>query len=240
MSTAPPNISSRAETSAQTKHAHSEALLAYDEMIRLTPPDWLVKDVLPQGATAVLFGESNSFKSFIAIDLACCVALGVPWHGHPVKQGNVIYVASEAAYGVATKRIPAWMAHHKIPPAKRRGIFLRVVPPLLDDRQSLATFKTDIASVEPVALIVYDVLAGTMKGSEKETDVIAAWVRVVGEIETKFQMLATFRHAFALWRCGPHARRHASVGLVRDAAESRRRPRTAHHRLERRTAQGSR
>src|SRR6478735_6525638 len=30
------------------------------------------------------------------------------------------------------------------------------------------------------------VLAGTMQGSEKDTDVIARWVRVVGEIEERF------------------------------------------------------
>lgn len=171
---------------------HSKNLLAYDEMIRLTPPAWLVTNVLPQGGTAVLFGESNSYKSFIAIDLACCVALGIPWHGNEAKQGNVIYVASDAPYGVATQRIPAWMAHHKIAPEKRGGIFLRPVPPLLDDPQSLATFQADIASVQPVPLIVYDVLAGTMKGSEKETDVIAAWVRVIGEIEAKFQCTQLF------------------------------------------------
>src|SRR5262249_48531558 len=90
-----------------------------------------------------------------------------------------------SAYGVATKRIPAWMAHHNIPLERRRGIYLRTVPPLLDEPDSFKIFKADLMSVTP-ALVIYDVLAGTMQGSEKDTDVIARWVRVVGEIEETF------------------------------------------------------
>jgi hypothetical protein len=171
---------------------HSKNLLSYPEMVQLPKPVWRVENVLPDGDTAVLFGESNSFKSFIAVDLACSVACGIDWHGHRVIPGCVIYVASESAYGVGSKRIPAWMARHEIPPGRRRDIFLRVAPPLLDDQQSLAAFENDIASVKPVALIDYDVLAGTMKGSEKDTDVLAAWVRVVNDISARWKCTQMF------------------------------------------------
>jgi hypothetical protein len=165
---------------------HSRNLLCYQEMIEVKPPAWRIENLIPDGSTAVLFGESNAFKSFVAVDIGCSVAVDVSYHGLEVKPGTVVYVASESAYGIATKRIPAWMAHHKIPSERRRGIYLRPVPPLLDDAESLKVFKADLVSVGPIAMLIYDVLAGTMKGSEKDTDVIARWVRVVGEIEEAF------------------------------------------------------
>jgi hypothetical protein len=171
---------------------HSKNLLSYSEMVQLRPPVWRIDNVLPEGASAVLFGESNSFKSFLAIDLACSIALGIPWHGQNVTPGHALYVASESAHGIATKRVPAWMARHEIHPDQRRGIFLRSAPPLLDDPDSLKIFITDILSVHPLAAIFYDVLAGTMKGSEKDTDVIAAWVRIVAEIAAQFEVTQLF------------------------------------------------
>jgi len=164
---------------------HSRNLLCYQEMIQIKPPVWLVENLIPDGSTAVLFGASNAFKSFIAVDIGCSIAVSVSYHGLKVKPGIVVFVASESAYGIAAKRIPAWMAHHDVPSPQRQGVYLRPVPPLLDDADSLKGFKADLASVEP-SLVIYDVLAGTMKGSEKDTEVIARWVRVVGEIEEEF------------------------------------------------------
>lgn len=214
---------------------HSKNLLSYDEMIRIDPPSWRVENLIPEGSTAVLFGESNSFKSFVAVDIGCSIAVNMSWHGLSVKPGHVVYVASESAYGIATKRIPAWMAHHNIARERRRGIFLRPVSPLLDDPASLKTFKDDLASVDPIGLLIYDVLAGTMKGSEKNTDVIAAWVRIVGEIET---LLSAFRHPFALRRQRPDTRRNASLGIIRNQAQGRRRPRKTDNHSQRRAPQG--
>ncbi|WP_027547291.1 AAA family ATPase [Bradyrhizobium sp. WSM2254] len=185
-------VGDTADDGVAEANRHSKNLLSYPEMVQLPKPVWRVENVLPDGDTAVLFGESNSFKSFLAVDLACSVACGIEWHGHRVMPGRVIYVASESAYGIGSKRIPAWMAHREIPPEQRRDIFLRVSPPLLDDQPSLATFENDIASVQPVALIIYDVLAGTMKGSEKDTDVLAAWVRVVNDISARLKCTQLF------------------------------------------------
>jgi DNA replication protein DnaC len=43
----------------------------------INPIVWLVHDYLEQSALAVLFGPPGKGKSFLALDLACCVATGI-------------------------------------------------------------------------------------------------------------------------------------------------------------------
>lgn len=62
--------------------------------------DELIEGVIGRNSTAVLFGDSNSGKTFLAIDLASCIASGAAWMGRRVVQGLVIYLATEAAKSV--------------------------------------------------------------------------------------------------------------------------------------------
>ncbi|MEZ8410477.1 AAA family ATPase [Vibrio splendidus] len=68
---------------------------------------WLVKDFIPALSFGVVFGASGTLKTFLAIDLCCCVTTGRPWLGKRVKQGAVVYVAAEGQLGVS-KRVKAW------------------------------------------------------------------------------------------------------------------------------------
>ncbi len=118
--------------SAQEFDAIAEAPLAIgDKAARFTPipvaefanraaPEWIIKGVLPRAELVVLFGESGSGKSFMALDLAMAIARGTPWRERRVRQGRVVYLAAEGAGGFRN-RCAAWgMAHnnpllHNIP-----------------------------------------------------------------------------------------------------------------------------
>lgn len=63
------------------------------------PPTWVIKGVLPKAELVVLYGESGSGKSFMALQLAGAISRGVPWRGHRVKQGRVVYIAAEGTGG---------------------------------------------------------------------------------------------------------------------------------------------
>ena len=65
-----------------------------------TPPDELVEGVLTVGGGSVLYGDSNSGKTFFTIDLACAVARGVPWMGRRTEPGLVVYVAAESPQSI--------------------------------------------------------------------------------------------------------------------------------------------
>ncbi len=81
-----------------------------------TPPDELVEGVLTSGAGSVIYGDSNSGKTFFTIDMACALARGVDWMGRKTQQGLVVYVAAESPASVRG-RLQAYQAEHgcKVP-----------------------------------------------------------------------------------------------------------------------------
>jgi phage/plasmid primase-like uncharacterized protein len=68
---------------------------------------WVVDDYIEADSLAQVFGDPGGGKSFVSIDLACCVATGKDWHGHQVQQGAVFYIAGEGHNGLA-RRFKAW------------------------------------------------------------------------------------------------------------------------------------
>jgi len=75
--------------------------------IKLEAPNWLVYDFFEQNTVSLLFGDSGSHKSFIALDLACCIGTGKSYHGLQLKQSPILYLAAEGRGGIR-KRIAAW------------------------------------------------------------------------------------------------------------------------------------
>src|SRR4051794_24201973 len=49
----------------------------------IPPPAPLVDGWLFKDSLAWLGGKPGHGKTFVAVDLAGCVATGLPWHGHP-------------------------------------------------------------------------------------------------------------------------------------------------------------
>lgn len=82
-------------------------MLDVDQLKAIVPPQPLVNGVLDLDTTAWLIGESGSFKSFVALDLAAHVGLGQPWRGHDVHRGEVLYIVAEGARGMRL-RVDAW------------------------------------------------------------------------------------------------------------------------------------
>lgn len=76
-----------------------------------TPPDELVEGVLTAGDGSVLYGDSNSGKTFFVIDLAAAVARGVQWMGRNTEPGLVVYLAAESPASVRS-RLQAYQKHH--------------------------------------------------------------------------------------------------------------------------------
>lgn len=83
-------------------------LLSTLELLNLPAPTWLVDKVIPAGGAIALWGMPGAAKSFIAIDVAMCVATGREWNGHAVESGFVVYVSAEGGAGIG-KRARAWL-----------------------------------------------------------------------------------------------------------------------------------
>ena len=72
---------------------------------------YLIDDVIPKAGLAIMYGESGSGKSFLAIDFAMAIANGTKWRDHDTEQGNVAYVCAEGAGGFK-RRMTAYATYN--------------------------------------------------------------------------------------------------------------------------------
>lgn len=81
------------------------------EFSRGQRPGWIMKGIIPRAELVVLFGESGSGKSFLALDMLAAIARGINWRGHRTNQGRVVYIAAEGGGGFRN-RLEAYQSHH--------------------------------------------------------------------------------------------------------------------------------
>lgn len=133
------------------------------------PPDELVEGVLTAGAGSILYGDSNSGKTFLAIDMACAVARGMDWHGRKVEPGLVVYLAAESPASVKG-RLQAYQRTHgcKVP---NFAIIERPVNLFEGDMDELVlTIKAiERQAGKKVALVIGDTLARLTAGANENS-----------------------------------------------------------------------
>jgi len=148
--------------------------------IELKPIEWVVDDYVEADSLCQVFGDPGSGKSFVAIDLACCIATGRAWHGHDVRQGAVFYIAGEGHNGLA-RRFRAWelgndadISDAPIYKSHRAAQLYDATEAALV-AQSIKEMILD-AGCEP-SLIVIDTLARNMGGDENSTQDMNAFIQ---------------------------------------------------------------
>lgn len=94
---------------AYLDHVHADDIEVSDEHFE----DELVESVLLKDGMSVIYGDSNSGKTFLAIDLACSIARGCNWLGRRSVQGVALYLATEGPRSVQM-RLKAYKKHHGI------------------------------------------------------------------------------------------------------------------------------
>lgn len=75
-------------------------------------PKWIVKDLIPDDSVCLWLGASQSFKSFLLLDVLLGVAAGTETFGDIPEAGVVIYGAIEDLPGIEGARRKAWKSSH--------------------------------------------------------------------------------------------------------------------------------
>jgi AAA domain/Primase C terminal 2 (PriCT-2)/Bifunctional DNA primase/polymerase, N-terminal len=133
---------------------------------------WTIKGYLEQDAVGVLFGAPGSYKSFLAIDMALCIATGHLWHGRTVEQGPVVYIAGEGHGGLG-RRIKAWSKHTGVEITDDTPIYFSRRGVHINDKDSIKTVVEELNTVTEIegapALIVLDTLARNFGGGDENS-----------------------------------------------------------------------
>ncbi len=167
------------EPPPETEHADADSetaplpLLLAAEIEPVLDAAELVQGLLGAGTAAILYGESNSGKTFLATDLALSIAAGRAWAGRRVERAGVIYCALEGGHSFRN-RVVAWLRHHKIDPAGLPFVAIPSAINMLDPGADLAKLAKTIAIASArlgcaVGLIVIDTLSRALAGGDENS-----------------------------------------------------------------------
>lgn len=159
-------------------------------------PDELVQGLLTVGGGSVLYGDSNSGKTFFAIDIASAVALGVDWMGRRTEQGLVVYLAAESPKSVCS-RVQAYKKHHGVS-MPNFAVVQNSINLFAGDADTKAIIKTvkmiEAQRNQKVRLIVGDTLARLSAGANENAGqdmglVIERFDRIRSECDAHFMLI---------------------------------------------------
>jgi len=179
----------------------------------------VVGGLLDRAAMSVVFGGSNTGKTFWTLDLSACIALGQEWRGRKVRHGAAIYIAAEGGLGIE-ERLTAYRLHHGV---KADGVPLYVIPEPIDLCKSDADVELLLKRLEalpadpPIELIVVDTLSRALAGgNENGADDMGAFVRHCDRLR-----MATHAHVLIIHHAGKDEARGArGHSLLRAATDT--------------------
>src|SRR2546423_1029534 len=122
-----------------------------DDIDALPDKEDLIKDILERATVSMIYGPAGTGKTFNALHIAYCVAHGVPWFGHEVKQGKIWYINTEGGRGLKP-RTAAWRKEYKR--GKTSNIEFITWPVHLKDHSQELLDTIEEADEKPILLVV--------------------------------------------------------------------------------------
>lgn len=215
---APLQIDTGAGPTPDKTDESTPALEWFDDIEPALADAYLVKGVLGAGAMSVVYGPSNSGKTFFALDVAFHIATGAPWRGQRVHAAPVLYLAAEGGRGVLN-RVAALKAETGICDValavKRAGLDLLHKEADLQAVYDLAQLvQAKMPGTPP--LIVIDTLSRIMAGGDENSAAdMTALIRNIDAIRE-----ATGAHIMLVHHTGKDtargARGHSSLRAATD------------------------
>ena len=157
----------------------------------------MIDKVLYRESIAVLSGKFGTYKSFIAVGMACSLATGTPWFGRSVSAAvPVIYAAAEGAYGIGG-RIEAW--ERKYARSVPDSLYLIGVSARLNQSADMAELGALIQETG-AQVVVFDTLHASTPGLD-END--------AGDMGAAVDTLRTLRDTYRITSLLVHHTGHA-------------------------------
>jgi hypothetical protein len=126
-----------------------------------TRPQWLIRDVIEQGVIGILLGPRGTYKSFVAIHWAMCIAV----------EGLPVIVISAEGRGI-DRRFRAWLRlHGQNVKAHNLPVYALEMRVDFNSLESIAALCADIDALEsPPVLIIIDTLSKNSGGMDENSN----------------------------------------------------------------------
>ena len=162
-------------------------------------PRWLVQGIVERGQVGVVYGASQSLKSYVMLDLAISVAMGRDWHGLRVPHaGRVWYLAGEGN-AILWRRLEAYRQHHGLRPEDLDNLSISAHGLNLMDPEHQQFLRESAEREGPPVLLIVDTLTANAYLEENSAREAA-------------QLLGICQGMAHEWDCTPELVHHGAKG----------------------------
>lgn len=159
-----------------------------------TPDDfdilYIIKDWLQAHSVGIIYGKSQAGKSFISLDLALSVALGLEsWAGGKIlERMPVAYLCGEGQEDFLKRRVNGWFLAHGYSKTKARGFFNICTTPLdISNHITVEQITCDLQQLgQKPGLIILDTLECFMSGDYKDSKDAQPFLNGMKELSDTF------------------------------------------------------
>ena len=153
----------------------------YDAAVISNEPkrlSWLIKNYFPLDSLIWLSGQWSSYKTFIMLDIAYHLSLGLTWNDNRVKQAKGLIAAGEGVGGLR-KRLRG-LADHYGQEYSKEHLFITKEAVFFNDVGSVAQLTANIQG-EGLQLdyLVIDTKAANMIGSDSDPATMNDWINAI-------------------------------------------------------------
>lgn len=162
-------------------------------------PKWLIEGLFEQDALVMLVGPPGSFKSFLGIDWALSLAVGLPWSDRETKPSRVLYALGEGKASLL-KRIQAWIDYKDLTQEEfnRLNANFRItfeVPQLAIQRETTKFIEALTEDDFNPTVLIIDTLARSYVGKNENDPMDAGvWVESVDKLRQKGMTVLVLHH----------------------------------------------
>jgi hypothetical protein len=154
----------------------------------------LIDGVLPRQGVGLIFGAYSTFKSFIALHMALCIAQGLPWADRQTERRPVVYVAAEGANGRG-KRKAGYVKSKRVPESDIDLLVISAAPNLgtsPGDRECLIDTVESVRAAP--GLITLDTAAKSLGGGDENGQGMAALLINAEALAQRFSCFVLLVH----------------------------------------------
>ncbi|ATW59099.1 DNA polymerase/primase [Gordonia phage Gustav] len=142
-------------------------LAPFNHWRNLPPPEYIVEGWVEDQALSAVIGPSGVGKSAVVLDMACSIAMGIPWQGKITKRSRVLYIAGEGGTGAA-QRVKSWEQEHGLDVGEDLFMITEAVLIGSKDRE-LWSWLADQVKAQDIRLVIFDTLARMSLGLEENS-----------------------------------------------------------------------
>lgn len=142
-------------------------LASFNHWRDLPAPEYIVDGWVEDLALSAVIGPSGVGKSAVVLDMACSIAMGVPWQGKTTKRSRVLYIAGEGGTGAA-QRVKSWEQEHDLNVGE--DLYMITESVLIGSKnKELWPWLAEQVRELDIRLVIFDTLARMSLGLEENS-----------------------------------------------------------------------